>query len=262
LGIIGTDQWLERDWQRPEILCERLRGYFPAGHENKIYQELASFGMYRKRMFSQTEMEGFIQSDLWKKTNRLFTKYKAKWSGPDIPVFIFPAVKKSGFLRSAEPVKSGVSYSDKLFLFLPLKIAPEELEALLVHEYHHCCRLRARGKKAEENTLLESMVLEGLAEYAVFMECGEAMLGKWCELYREEELRKFWKLLLQNNLEKKKTEKIHDLLLFGGKGIPTLLGYCYGFFLVKNYYKQRGFSMEKSFVISEKTFITLGKNDN
>lgn len=261
LAIIGTDQWLEKDWQQPEVLCERLRGHFPFGHESKIYQELVNFGMYRRRMYSQSEMDGFIKSDVWVKTSRLFTKYKAKWSGPDIPVFIFPAVRKIGFLRNAEPVKSGVSYTDKLFLFLPQEIAAEELEALFVHEYHHCCRLGARGKKAGENTLLDSMILEGLAEYAVFKECGERMLGKWCALYREDELRKFWKLLLRNNLDKKKTDKIHDLLLFGGKGVPPLLGYCYGFYLVKNYYKKNDFCMKKSFEISDKTFITLGLED-
>ncbi|RDU35569.1 hypothetical protein DRW41_17695 [Neobacillus piezotolerans] len=255
MAIIRTDEWLEKDWRRPEVLCERLEAYFPGGKPRGIYRELLTFGIYRPSANIGNEVRRLIEKGVWEKAEELFRKYRAKWKGPDIPIFIFPSAKKTGFLRKSAPQKSGVSYPDKLFLFLPDFEDNKELEALFVHEYHHTCRINAIGKDVRENTLLESMVMEGLAEYAVKHECGEQYQADWCSLYSEKELNQFYKILLQNNLNIKKSDKEHDRLLFGGNGIPRLLGYCYGYFLVKNYYKSHGFSVENSFQIKETSFF-------
>ncbi|RHW43209.1 hypothetical protein D1B31_00595 [Neobacillus notoginsengisoli] len=262
MGIVRTDEWLVKDWYRPEALCERLQSHFKGKSPRDIYQELLHFGMFRRHMVNETEMRNFIKTDLWENAGKILNQYTEKWHGPDLPVFIFPAAKKGSFFHRGEPQKSGVSYPDKLFLFLPESINEKELEALFVHEYHHTCRMAALGKLAEENTLLESMIMEGLAEYAVFHECGPEYLGEWCTLYGEEGLGKFWKQLLRNNLNKKKTDKIHNLLLYGGKGVPRLLGYSYGFYLVDTYYKRKDFFIKSSFEISAKPFVLTEKHTN
>lgn len=255
MAIIRTDEWLEEGWQRPEALCERLQDYFPGRKPREIYRELLSFGMYRPSPAIGKEVELLVESGAWEKVGKVFKKYREKWKGPDIPIFIIPADRRSGFFRKPAPQKSGVSYSDKLFLFLPNMEDTKEIEALFVHEYHHTCRINAIGKNVRENTLLESMIMEGLAEYAVSQECGEAYQAEWCSLYGEKELKHFYKVLLQNNLDKKRTDKEHDRLLFGGNGVPRLLGYCYGYFLVKNYYQSHRFSAESSFEIKESSFF-------
>ena len=54
-----------------------------------------------------------------------------------------------------------------MFLFLTPSLAEKELEALIVHEYHHICRLKILAKPYHEFTLLDSILMEGFAEYAV-----------------------------------------------------------------------------------------------
>ncbi|WP_409274414.1 DUF2268 domain-containing protein [Neobacillus sp. SCS-31] len=255
MAIIRTDEWLEEDWQRPEAICERLKPYFPGGKPREIYRELLSFGMYKPSAAIGKDVQLLIDSNTWANVEEIFKKYRGKWNGPDIPIFIFPSAKRTAFLRKAPPQKSGVSYPDKLFLFLPHIEDKKELDALLVHEYHHTCRINVISKDVRENSLLESMIMEGLAEYAVYHECGENYQAEWCSLYNENELNHFYKLLLRDNLDKKKTEKEHDWLLFGGNGIPRLLGYCYGYFLVKRYYQSHGFSIESSFEINGNSFF-------
>ncbi|WP_197277473.1 DUF2268 domain-containing protein [Bacillus sp. FJAT-27245] len=255
MAIIQTDQWLEKGWQRPEALCERLEPYFPGRKPRDIYKELAAFGMYRPSAAIGKEVQLLIESGAWETMGRIFKKYRAKWNGSDIPIFIFPAAKRTSFLRKAPPQKSGVSYPDKLFLFLPHMEDIKEWEALFVHEYHHTCRINAIGKDVRENTLRESMIMEGLAEYAVLKECGEPYQADWCTMYGPRELEGFYNKLLHDNLNLKRTDKEHDRLLFGGNGIPRLLGYCYGYYLVRNYYQSHRFSVESSFQIKETSFF-------
>ncbi|WP_059173012.1 DUF2268 domain-containing protein [Bacillus sp. FJAT-27445] len=255
MAIVPTDEWLKENWHRPEMICKQLEPFFQNGKPQAIYDELLSFGMYRPSSMSGKEIEMLLESGAWEKTEQLFKKYQAKWKGPEVPVFIFPAAKKKAFFRKAAAQKSGVSYPDKLFLFLPIIEDPKELEALLVHEYHHVCRINTIEKEVRENTLLESMIMEGLAEYAVYHECGEEYLAEWCSLYEERELMHFFKVLLQDNLDKKRTDKVHDRLLFGGNGIPRLLGYCYGYYLVKKHFFSHDFSLKDSFEIKESSFF-------
>lgn len=87
--------------------------------------------------------------------------------------------------------KNGYSFEDKMFLFLPANISDEELEALFVHEYHHICRLKKTGKRVLEHTLLDSIIMEGLAEHAVLDYCGKQYLLRWNSLYSTEALEKF-----------------------------------------------------------------------
>ena len=54
-----------------------------------------------------------------------------------------------------------------IFLFVCGRNSLEELKALLAHEYHHICRLHQIETKETEYTLLDTMIMEGLAEQAV-----------------------------------------------------------------------------------------------
>ena len=54
-----------------------------------------------------------------------------------------------------------------IFLFVCGRNSVEELKVLLAHEYHHICRLHQIETKETEYTLLDTMIMEGLAEQAV-----------------------------------------------------------------------------------------------
>lgn len=256
MGIIRTDEWLQKHFDRPAKICERLIPYFNGQTANEIYSQLQKFGMYRPSWRTRKNFESMHDDKAWNQVEKLFLKYKNKWSGPDIPVFLFPLEQRGGlFFRNEERNKAGVSFPDKMFLFLSHYDDPKELEALIVHEYHHVCRLRSLNRKMEDYSLLDSIIIEGLAEYAVLKHCGEEYIANWCNIYTEREMTILWNRFLRNQLGKKKNERIHDELLYGGGRIPSLLGYAAGFKIVKDFYRKDNYSTKLSFSIPASKFI-------
>jgi uncharacterized protein YjaZ len=189
---------------------------------------------------------------VWDKTKQLLQKYKKEWSGSDVPIFIFPI--PSSMFRQGD--KNGYSFGDKMFLFLPANISDEELEALFVHEYHHICRLKKTGKRVLEHTLLDSIIMEGLAEHAVLDYCGKQYLLRWNSLYSTEALEKIWIMEYKPNLNVKYGERLHGQLLYGRPFSRPLLGYTMGFYLVDRYRKNNeNFSIPSSISVPSEQFI-------
>ncbi|MDI5790224.1 DUF2268 domain-containing putative Zn-dependent protease [Bacillus licheniformis] len=62
--------------------------------------------------------------------------------------------------------KSGLAFSDKLFCFIG-RSSRSSISAIMTHEYNHVCRLENMPKEEKKMTLLDTIILEGLAEYAV-----------------------------------------------------------------------------------------------
>ncbi|MGE7122561.1 DUF2268 domain-containing protein [Peribacillus sp. NPDC046944] len=252
MGVISTNEWMEKDFDHPVKMMKKLKGeFYEQVKEDMIYRHLQNHGMYLPNPKTKKTFDELKQKNVWVKTQSLFTTYKKLWGGPDIPIYIFPLVA-SGRKQPNES-KSGLAFKDKLFLFYDIEITEKEMEAVLIHEYHHVCRLH-HLKKAEENyTLLDTMIMEGLAERTVGKYLGTKYLAKWTQLYSEEKLQQFWDSYLVENLNKKRTDPLHDALLLGKKGYPEMLGYCSGFHLVKQF---KNFSVKKSFAIQSEEFIT------
>ena len=256
MGIIRTDKWLEDDFGRPIKICERLKPYFNGESPHEIYSLLLNFGMYRPSGNSNKNLNNMVDNKAWSLVQRLFQKYKDKWSGPDVPIFLFPLGQSGGFfMRQKEEKKAGVSFPDKMFLFLSDLKDPREIEALLIHEYHHVCRLQALNKKMEDYTLLDSIVIEGLAEYTVLKNCGKEYLANWVRMYTDKELSIFWDKFIKEQLTKKKDERVHDQLLYGGGRIPKLLGYAAGYNIVGKFYENNHYSTKLSFAIPATEYI-------
>ncbi|MCL6573847.1 MAG: DUF2268 domain-containing protein [Bacillus sp. (in: Bacteria)] len=247
MGIIRTDEWLQQEFDRPAKIAEKLMPFFNDQTPNEIYNLLKDFGMYRPSRSTRNHLNTMIDQKAWDMVEQLFDKYKKKWNGPDIPVFLFPLAQSRGLFMKAEKSKAGVSFPDKMFLFLTHYEDPKEIEALLVHEYHHVCRLQMLNKSMADFTLLDSIIIEGLAEFAVIKNCGQKYLANWCRMYSEQEISKFWVKYLKKQLDKKKSERAHDELLYGGGRIPNLLGYAVGFTIVENFYKSHNYSTKLSF---------------
>ncbi|CRK83474.1 DUF2268 domain-containing protein [Neobacillus massiliamazoniensis] len=256
MGVIRTDQWLKDDFDRPIEMFKKLIPYFKGQNENKIYQQLLKFGMYRPNRLSKKNLKWMLEKNVWNKVDQLFQHYRSSWSGPDIPIFLFPLDQAGGFLiRRQESNKSGVSFPDKMFLFLSGVEDLKEIEAVFVHEFHHVCRLRKINKNMNEYTLLDSIIIEGLAEYAVMRNCGRPYIANWCRLYSASEMEHFWEQFFSRHLARRKDERIHDDLLYGGGRIPKLLGYALGFNIVENFYKNNQYSTKLSFSIPATKYI-------
>jgi uncharacterized protein YjaZ len=261
MGIIRTDQWLQKEFDRPERICERLAPYFKTQSAHKVYKELLNFGMYQPSRLSWYSYEKMVDDEMWSTMNKIYQSYSQKWSGPDIPVFLFPLDQNGGFFRKAERTKSGVSFRDKMFLFLSPDVDEKEAEALFVHEYHHICRLNKLKGNVHEYSLLDSIVIEGLAEYAVLKNCGKNYLADWCTMYSERQIGQFWERFLKKNLSVTKKESLHDELLYGHGRYPKLVGYAAGFSIVSEYYKDHSYSIKKSFILPAGNFLKGTKYD-
>jgi uncharacterized protein YjaZ len=261
MGIIRTDKWLEDEFDRPTKVCEKLVPSFNGLSAPKIYNQLTDFGMYRVSRMAKEIFNSMKEKMIWEEVEEIFLKYKRKWGGPDIPIYLFPiGQNRSFFSRQEEKVKGGVSYPDKMFLFLSGGLTSAELEALFVHEYHHICRLNKQTKRLDDYTLLDSIIIEGLAEYTVLIHCGRNYLADWCKMYSGAELDNLWEKFLQANLDIKKSEKRHDDLLYGSGKIPRLLGYAAGFKIVEDYYRNNEYSTKLSFTQPAKKYLITEQN--
>ncbi|WP_433957615.1 DUF2268 domain-containing protein [Cytobacillus horneckiae] len=252
MPVIQTDLWLDENFDDPEKLINPLLETFGEDDAYKLYGFLQSFGMYRPNRRSKYIYEELKENGAWGKVEKLLKMYQQKWRGPDIPIYIFPAAPGGLFSDSK---KSGLSFTDKVFLFLPVLEDDKELEALFVHEYHHVCRINKQQKNINLYTLLDSIVLEGLAEFAVETCCGKQYRSNWCTQYSRAELETYWNKYLKENLDLKKNRRAHDQILFGDGRYPRMLGYSAGYEIISIFREKEKLSVKKSFTIDAKKFL-------
>ncbi|SLK40185.1 Predicted Zn-dependent protease (DUF2268) [Mycobacteroides abscessus subsp. abscessus] len=251
MGVIDTKKWLEDHFYQPASICENFKASFDEDEPQNIYRYLSGFGMYKPSRRSKQTFEQMKELETWSKIEQFFIKYKKKWNGPDIPIYPFPFQMN----WRGDENKSGVSFPNQLFLFIGEVTDAKELEALFIHEYHHVCRIHYQQKAIEEYTLLDSIVMEGLAELAVKENCGESYNASWCHLYDEDKIKQFWDKELKEYLDVKKTEEKHDQLLYGYGRFPGMIGYNTGFHLVNSYYEKRKITEKMQFTIKSEAFL-------
>ncbi|WP_338472159.1 DUF2268 domain-containing putative Zn-dependent protease [Niallia sp. XMNu-256] len=244
MGIERTDIWLKENFNRPlKLLREKVLSN-EQEDEKRLYNLLRSFGMYSPNRLTKRRLGQLNEQNFWSKAEKIFDSYQKKWQGPDIPIYIFP------IHTSFSQELSGVSFNNKMFLFISPVEKLKRLEALIVHEYHHVCRLNKSSKLMIEYTLLDSVLMEGFAEWAVTKFCGEQYNAKWIHEYTDEQLERFYKRDIKHHLMAKRTERIHDVLLFGKGLYPELIGYSVGYWLVKKASEKHKFSIEETFTVT------------
>lgn len=254
-----TKDWLEQHFNEPLEIIKKIMPLFQEEEPEKLYHYLISFGMYTPNMKSLAYFQDMKKQNVWQQAERLFRSYQKKWRGPDIPIYIFPVEAKQSLFMRRQLGKSGVSFKDKIFLFLSPAEDPKELEALFVHEYHHVCRMNKLKKPLNEYTLLDSIVLEGLAEYTVKKCCGEEYVSEWCTYYTKKEIEHYWEQFIAPYLSKKKNERIHDHILFGKRNVPDMLGYAAGYEMIYNYGESKQITLSDTFTNSAVSFLKLWK---
>ncbi len=255
--MIRTDNWLDKDFDDPIKICQHVKTSFSEDDSQKIYEYLMRYGMYKPNRRSYANFGNMKKQGIWEKTDELFNKYRRKWNGPNVPIYIFPIAIMNQLFSARQDVKSGIAFNDKLFLFLSPLEDEKEIEALLVHEYHHTCRINKQNKSMEEFTLLDSLIMEGLAENAVEECCGPSYRAKWCTYYTRKEILNYWERYIQEKLQIKKTDKEHDEILYGGRNIPKMLGYAAGYEIVTIYTEDNNLSMKQSLLLPAEGFVLI-----
>lgn len=255
MGLETTDIWLNDSFDHPIEICKKIYKSPKKDELEKFYQYLRQFGMYRPTQESKQILEDLIKNKTWEKVDSFYKKYKKEWNGPDIPIYVFPIDDGNRFSIKKSMSKSGVSFPDKLFLFLTNFEDDKEIEALFVHEYHHVCRMNGLNKAVEEYTLLDSLIMEGLAEDAVHEHLGKLYVANWSKELSNENFEQYWKKYLKEHLTVKKRDSLHDHLLFGKGFVPKMLGYTCGYHLVRTYRKKKHFTTKTSFVLESEIFL-------
>ncbi|WP_284139349.1 MULTISPECIES: DUF2268 domain-containing protein [unclassified Virgibacillus] len=235
MGVIPTNNWLLDNDGDAQSIGEKLSPYFSGYDGVNILRYLQMHGLDRQLGKDNTIIEKLNKMKIWELVRSDVKKLKAKWNGPDIPIFIFPSDSYNKELRDNYNSKSGLSFRDKLFLFVSEKNTATEIKALFTHEYNHVCRLHYDKKDEADYILLDSIILEGLAENAVQERFGEAYTASWTSLYSDKQLEKIWNDIILPSYDLPKALRKHRDILYGMRFYPKMAGYCAGYYKVKQY---------------------------
>jgi uncharacterized protein YjaZ len=226
-----------------EIICRPLLGSFPKMRPEELQYELLCHGLFDPDEWvnlknTVKEMEG---KNIWQIVDQEYQLLRNLWKGPKVPIFIFP-IKKEGLEVSEQmPTKNGVTYKGVVFLFLSAELSIEEIKALLAHEYNHVCRLTYLGLDFDKIPLKDSLIIEGLGEYAVKDLYGERWLATWTNLYSFKDTIEIWNKHFIPSLNLLGT-KNHELFLYGNvrSHFPKWIGYQVGYQIVDSFQKRYG----------------------
>ncbi|WP_017755327.1 DUF2268 domain-containing protein [Calidifontibacillus oryziterrae] len=235
MTVIRTDQWLIELYSNPIKICERIITYFDSGSATELYQYLIQHGMYRSYHNGIEQVKKLQKNEVWRIVRDEKERLQKLWDGPTVPVFIFPVDKFNKKIRRDYNSKSGLAFKDKLFLFISEDNVEKEIRALFTHEYHHICRLNKLNKTEENFVLLDTIILEGLAENAVYERFGEEYVASWTSYYSKRDLEKMWKKFILPNKHILKSDPTHEDILYGLRFFPKMAGYCVGYYLVRKF---------------------------
>ncbi|WP_041071916.1 DUF2268 domain-containing protein [Bacillus sp. OxB-1] len=257
MGVVNTNDWLTESDGNPIDLCKKLSSFFPDASVSDIYHHLLTFGMYPSAEEGRKMSEKLEENNVWTIAQHEFEQLQQLWQGPDVPIFIFPSDSDNELLMREFNGKSGLAFQDKLFLFIAPHNTESEILALLTHEYNHVCRLTKYPKREEEYVLLDTIIMEGLAEMAVQERLGEGANPAWLSLYADEVLEKLWIELVYPEKDQAKMTATHQEVLYGLGSYPKMAGYCVGYYLVRTFLNGKALHTADLFTYSSSRIAQL-----
>ena len=241
MPVYQTDKWLEKSYHSPEQIYKKLTKYFYQGNIKEVSNLLISHGMYRKPDHDgEALLKSLRKKNVWENITKEEKLLKQEWNGKNIPIFIFPSDTYNRKIKDHYSGRAGLAFSDKLFLFISDESKEKEIKALFTHEYNHCCRLAHDPNKEKDYTLLDVIILEGLAENAVQERFGSSPLAPWTSYYNDDELQDIWENLILPHKNLSKNTRIAINILYVKSLYPNMAGYSVGYYLVKRYIKKTG----------------------
>jgi len=247
MGVVKTNEWLKayiEEAKQETSIVKRGRLQLqllvaPMYRELRLREQiekqslLLEQGLFPPNEKIEKEVQKLFERRVWHLCASQLKKLQKEWDGPDVRVFLFPANEKQEYSRN------GMLYEDRIILFIRSSCKDDEIRALLTHEYHHACRLFHQNFNESTIPLIESIVMEGLAEYAVNEHVGQHVLAPWTKSYSRERLQLLWERTFKKHAELQGRSKHYPYLLGSSvRGVPRLAGYAVGYFLVTEYIKQ------------------------
>ncbi len=254
LRIKGSS-WVNNIEHQKQCISEKLVSYFPGSSSSVIHDHLLQHGLFLPNVQDESIINSLTNVNPWKIARVELMRLKKEWEGPDIPIFIFPSDSNNRQLKRDFNGLSGVSHHDKVFLFVSGTMSQQELQALITHEYNHVCRLHYLDKKEKNMKLLDSIVLEGLAEMAVQERLGTEHLAKWATIRPIDSALNYWRKWLKPNMKLSKADPRHNELLYGGGFVPKWLGYNAGYHLVSSFIKNKQTHIKETLHLPAETIV-------
>lgn len=244
-------------------ICTKLKKYFKEEVDTlQIYHQLTAHGMYRNSFPGIEQMINILKErKTWRLIDNYSTELRKKWNGPDVPIFIFPAEPTQRNLNQGIDGKSGLAFRDKIFLFISDHLSEEELKALLIHEYNHVCRLEMSPRHEKEYVLLDTIILEGLAENAVRSILGNDFVAPWIKKLTLGQMQRLWRRMIYPNRNLSTRHPKHDQILYGRGLYPNKAGYAVGYFLVDRYRKTNKLKTKELLYLPSTTICEININD-
>lgn len=259
-GVIRTDKWLLHDDNQPLKIAKRLKKYFPNAEAEEVLHHLTMFGMSRSAV-TKKQIQKMQEANIWKIVAKDYQQLQYDWEGANIPIFILPSDTANYKLKKEFNGKAGLSFNDKIFLFLSEWHTKMEIRALLTHEYNHVCRLTKYNKPESKYTLLDTIILEGMAEYAVYKRLGAEHTASYIGKYSDDVLHRFWNKYIAPKKEVEPESKTYYHLLYGSHLYPKMLGYCVGECLVRTYASKHKLSLKELFMIESEQIAETNIHD-
>lgn len=164
-----------------------------------------------------------------KRCNKILPSNKKK-------IFIFPCFNP--FVKEKMLGVNGVTFSNDTFhLFLyPFRPLNETaLKAMTIHEFNHTVFLKSHNISYQKLTLLDFLIIEGLAEnFKEIIIKGRS--SPWVRALSINQCKIIFKEI--KNLLNSKNKKIHSLVFFENKKYPLWTGYALGYQIVKSFLKK------------------------
>ncbi len=260
VSIEKTNEWMKKASSMEE-LADRLLHYFKGSFKSEsrsLIEHLQAHGMFRFWPDALQTMASLEKNDIFQAVEQEERILQMRWNGPDVPIFILPVNERNRRIRVEFGSKSGLAFSDKLFLFLSADLPRPSISAIMTHEYNHVCRLENMPKEENKMTLLDTIILEGIAEYAVFERLGEAETAAWTSYYTEKQLRHFQDRFVKPHFELRRHDgRLFSNILFGKGHYPDMLGYAVGYSIVKKHLSARNLKVADVLAFPSEDFIKL-----
>lgn len=237
-----TYKWVDVIDRKQDVM-KKLLHYFPKYTEDSLYKYLLSHGLSNLSIECKKDMELLFEKNTWKSLSEEFEQLRRDFNGPDLPIFILPCHRTRNMFKNTVYHRGGIAHKNCICLFLSPIEGILQHKAVLLHEYHHIVRL-TKLYKNKKVTLLDAMILEGLAETAVLEKYGEEVQAPWTKQYSSKQCEFYYNKYLVDHLQLTSNEDGFSKYLYGGNGIPKLLGYSVGYDIVKSCLAQTEWSTD------------------
>ncbi|WP_216828298.1 DUF2268 domain-containing protein [Alkalihalobacterium elongatum] len=260
MGTVATDRWIkcyieaaskssftQKNWNvQMKTIIEPVSRHFHHLPVYNLHRLLLEQGLFTPDQDVSPIYTHMRKLKMWAYVQKIYSELKREWEGPSVKIIILPGNETNEIIMDSLGGKMGIGFVDKVILFVTSKTNHFDLRTLLTHEYNHSCRLMNLNKRENELTLLDSLIVEGLAEYGVREKCGKRALGKWHQEFSKEKLQHYWDHYYRERIGVK-GKHYHRPFLFGSEaiGIPLWTGYAIGFEIVCSMMEQKQHSIKK-----------------